>query len=221
MKSLLLKASLAVLLIAGYIAAPFYTAWSIREAVRNGDSGYLEQRIDWPGVRASLSPTIGRIALNLPDPQAVPQHKLGVWQRMKAYWGQGAVNRAIDGYITPEGLPQLFAVRKAYRDYVAGQPDDSKLLISERIKRAWARVKRAEFTSLTTFEIDMIDKHDPDRMYQGKLAIDGFGWKLKELRVKMLTTAQNAVVRFADSAVISSERAGAGSFWQRAKAAAR
>lgn len=199
MKALLFKFFLTLLVMAAYIGSPFYTAWSIREAVRNGDSVYLTHAIDWPGVRASLAPTIGRLALNLPDPEAAPQQKPGLWQRFKAYFGQGAVNRAIDGYITPEGLPQLFAARKAYRDYVAGQPEDSKLAITDRMKRAWARVRRAEFTSLTTFEIDMVDKHDPDRMYLGKLAIDGFGWKLKELRVRITQSAQASGVRFAET----------------------
>lgn len=215
MRSLLFKFLFTVLVMAAYVGSPFYTAWSIREAVRNGDSVYLAKAIDWPGVRASLAPTIGRLALNLPDPEAAPQQKPGVWQRFKAYWGQSAVNRAIDGYITPEGLPQLFAARKAYRDYVAGQPEESKLAVTERMKRAWARVKRAEFTSMTTFEIDMIDKNDPDRMYVGKLAIDGLGWKLKELRVKMTATASQGAVKFAGN-----EPAGQG-FLDKARAAAR
>lgn len=217
MKALLFKAALTVVCLGAYIGSPFYTAWSIREAVRNGDSSYLQDRIDWPGVRATLGPNIGRIALNLPDIESVPSEKLGMWQRFKAYVGQGAVNRALDSYVTPEGLPQLFAVRKAYRDYVAGQPDESKIALGERIKRAWARVKRAEFTSLTTFEIDMVDKHDPDRMFLGKLALDGLGWKLKELRIKMLTTAENAVVKFAETEA----NAVSSGFWDRAKAAAR
>jgi hypothetical protein len=216
MRALILKASFVCLAIAAYIGAPFFTAWSIREAVRNGDSAYLEHRIDWPGVRASLAPTISQIAFDMPDPEAAPQQKPGLWKRFKAYLGQGAVNRAIDSYVTPEGLPKLFAARKAYRDYVAGQPDDSKIAITERIKRAWARVKRAEFTSFTTFEIDMVDKHDPDRMYLGKLALDGMGWKLKELRVKLLTTAaRERAVKFADN-----DGAGAG-FIAKARAAAR
>lgn len=196
MRRLLFQASLVVLIIAGYLAAPFVTAWSIREAVRNGDSAYLETRIDWPSVRKTLAPAIGRITLNLPDPDAAPLTKPGLWQRFKAYWGQGAVNRAIESYVTPEGLPQLFAARKAYRKYVSGEPDDSTIPIIDRIKRAWARVKRAEFTSMTEFEIDMVDKHDPDRMYLGKLVVDGFSWKLKELRVKILTTAQGTIQRF-------------------------
>ena len=217
MKALLVKASLVLFIVAGYIASPFLTAWSIREAVHNGDSAYLTRQIDWPSVRASLAPDIGRIALNLPDPESAHAVKPGLWQRVKAYWGQGAVNKAIESYVTPEGLPQLFQARKAYRDYIADQPDDAKLALAERIKRAWARVKRAEFTSLTTFEIDMVDKHDPNRMYLGRLAIDGFGWKLKELRVKILQTAGNAIVKFADTG----GRLGGNTFWERAKAAAR
>ncbi|MGE0055450.1 MAG: DUF2939 domain-containing protein [Hyphomicrobium sp.] len=218
MKALLLKASLVLFVIGGYLASPLMTAWWIREAVHHGDSAYLARQIDWPGIRASLAPDIGRIALNLPDPETAPQAKLGLWQRFKAYWGQGAVNRAIDNYLTPEGLPQLFEARKTYRQYVSGQTDDSQLGIAERVKRAWARVKRAEFTSLTTFEIDMLDKHDPNRMYLGKLAIDGFGWKLKELRVKILQEAESAIVKFAatDAGIPSAK-----SFWERAKAAAR
>lgn len=215
MRSLVLTASLAVFAIVAYVGSPFYTAWSIREAVRNGDSAYLEHRIDWPGVRATLAPTISQIAFDIPDAEIAPQQKPGIWKRFKAYIGQGAVNRAIDSYVTPEGLPQLFAARKAYRDYVAGQPGDSSVAVTERIKRAWARVKRAEFTSLTTFEIDMIDKTDPGRMYLGKLALDGFGWKLKELRVKMVSVAaHDRAVEFtgsevADSGFIAKARAAA------------
>lgn len=216
MKLLTLKASLVVLAIAAYIGSPFYTAWSIREAVRNGDSAYLEHRIDWPGVRATLAPAISQIAFDLPAGEIAPQQTPGLWKRFKAYIGQGAVTRAIDSYVTPEGLPKLFAARRAYRDYVAGQPDNSKIAPSERFKRAWSRVKRAEFTTLTTFEIDMVDKHDPERMYLGKLALDGFGWKLKELRVKMLTTAaHDRAVKFAGN-----EDAGS-SFIAKARAAAR
>lgn len=224
MKSLLFKACLIFLAVAGYIASPFVTAWSIREAVRNGDAAYLEHRIDWPSVRTTLAPTIGRIALNLPDPDTGPLTKPGMWQRFKAYWGQGAVNRALDSYITPDGLPKLFAARKAYRKYISGEPDDSKIAIGERIRRAWARVKRAEFITLTEFEIDMVDKHDPDRMYLGKLVIDGFGWKLKELRVKMLTTAEGAITKFAETSVEKIEESFGQvetGFWARAKAAAR
>ncbi len=207
MKRMIFKA-LLVLLVAGvYIASPFITAWSIREAVRDGNSEYLARVIDWPSVRETLKPQLARLALDLPDPSAEPALKPGLWQRVKAYWGQGAVNRAIDGYITPEGLPQLFTARKLYRDYISGQPEESKLPILDRMKRAWARVKRAEFTSFSTFEVDMADKHDENRIYLGKLQLTGSGWMLKELRIRFETTA-SAKVQHLSSAVPAKARRG-------------
>lgn len=189
MKRLLLTASVVMFAVGAYVASPFVTAWFIREAVRNGDAAYLERAIDWPSVRETLKPTLSRIALDLPDPAITPNAKPGLWQRFKAYWGQGAVNRALDSYVTPEGLTQLFTARKMYRDYVSGQTDESKLTLGERVQKAWARVKRAEFTSPTTFEIDMADKFEESRIYLGKLEFTGLGWKLKELRVRLETQA--------------------------------
>jgi hypothetical protein len=195
MRPLRITAALGCIAVALYVGSPFLTAWNIREAVRSGNSGYLETAIDWPSVRKTLKPSIARIALDLPDPEqttATPNPSL--WQRFKSYWGQGAVDRLIEMYVTPEGLPRLFTMRKAYRDYVSADDATPSLPVLERIRRAWARVKRAEFTSPTTFEIDMADKNDPARLYLGKLQLTRTGWKLTELRLKFLTdksTPQN------------------------------
>ena len=181
MKRLLLKAGILSVAFIAYIAAPIVTAWSIREAARNGDSAYLERAIDWPSVRETLKPSLSRLALNLPEPERGLEAQLGLWQRLKSYWGAGAVSSAIDGYMTPEGLPQLFAMRKAYRDYTGTVEETAALPILERMKRFWSRVKRAEFTGLTTFEVDMADKHDTNRIYLAKLDLTASGWMLKEI----------------------------------------
>ena len=202
MKSMLVKFGLLTLVAATYVASPFVTAWSIREAVRNGDAAYLERVIDWPSVRETLKPALAQLAFDLPvngDQQASPP---GLWQRFKTYLGRSTLDQAIDSYMTPEGLPQLFGLRKFYRDNISGEPDEAKVFsITERIKRSWARVKRAEFKSLTEFEMDMADKHDLNRIYLGKLELTGFGWKLKELRIKLLTTAANSASKFAGTQI--------------------
>ncbi|MFT3731341.1 MAG: DUF2939 domain-containing protein [Hyphomicrobium sp.] len=199
MKRLVLLAALCILAAAAYVGSPFVTAWSIREAVRNGNSDYLASAIEWGGVRRTLKPAIAQIALNLPDPEPATAANQSLWTRFKAYWGQGMVDGLVDKYVTPEGLPQLFTLRQTYRSYVASDDDSSnKLTLGERIQRAWARVRRAEFTSLTSFEIDMEDKYDPTRLYLGKLELFPAGWKLTELRVKFLTTAKNAIDKFTD-----------------------
>jgi hypothetical protein len=192
MKLLSIKVALGVLAATLYIASPFVSAWFIREAVRNGNSDYLARAIEWPSVRETLKPSIVRIALNLPDPEEQPHASPGLWQRLKTTVGQSAVDRLVDTYVTPEGLPKLFTLRKTYRDYTASDADAAKAApLLERIEHAWARVKRAEFTGFTTFEIDMADKQDPARIYLGKLKLTPLGWKLAELRIKFLTAEKN------------------------------
>lgn len=205
MKGLGLTVALFVGAAALYIASPFVTAWSIREAIRNGDSAYLETAIDWPRMRETLKPSLSSLTLNLPETGTVSAAtettvKPSLWQRFKAYWAAGALNRAVDSCLTPEGLPQLFAARQTYRDYIASVPDDAKLPLLERIQKAWSRIKRAEFTAPATFEIDMLDKHDETRLYLGKLELTTSGWQLKELRIKTLTAADRAAHKFAAAA---------------------
>lgn len=238
MRSVLFKACLLVSLAAAYTASPFYTAWSIREAVRSGNAAYLQTAIDWPSVRETLKPSLPLLVASAPDSQLTPSEKPGLWQRFKDNFARSAMGRAMDNYLTPEGLPRLFEMRKMYRDYISGEPEENKLATGERLKRAWSRVKRAEFTSLTTFEVDMADKWDETRIYCGKMEFTGFGWQLKELRVKLLTTAAAAATQVAERAkpaleilsngfVTSAEAADfvphaeRPSFWARTKAAAK
>jgi hypothetical protein len=119
-------------------------------------------------------------------PAGEPARKPSLWQRFKAYMGQGVVNRVVERYVTPEGLPQLFTYRKAYkgmRDKIAGVQDETGLSLSERVRRFWSRVERAEFKSLTRFEIDVRDKLMPERRVDGVLELRGLEWKLTELRI--------------------------------------
>jgi hypothetical protein len=45
----------------------------------------------------------------------------------------------------------------------------------------------------------MADKHDPARIYLGKLKLTPVGWKLAELRIKFLTTAKNTIEKTPDT----------------------
>ena len=111
-------------------------------------------------------------------------------QRFKTYWGQGAVDRFVERTVTPAGMSQLFTLGKAYQKHVVGAPDPSQVLpLHQRIARTWARVTRAEFMSPTRVEIDMKDKHAPNRKYACVLELRGLQWKLTELRIR---TAQAA-----------------------------
>ena len=187
MRRFVLMGLVCVCAAAAYVAVPFYTAWSIREAIRAGNSTYLADKIEWASLKETLKPSIARMALDLPPEEGEDWAgvKPTMWQRIKAYMGQGMVNRVVEKYVTPEGLPQLFNYRKMYRDKAATAPtDENSQPLTERLRNFWARVKRAEFVTVSRFEIDVADRNAPDRVMAGVLELRGLEWKLTELRVR-------------------------------------
>ncbi|MEQ1577950.1 MAG: DUF2939 domain-containing protein [Hyphomicrobium sp.] len=176
-----------IAVVAAYVAVPFWTAWSIREAIKSGDSAYLSRKIDFAGVRQTLRPSLAQAAFDIPDPGAAePAPKPGIWKRIKAYWGKSAIDRFVDSYVTPEGLPKMFQWRKSYRE-VTGTVESSaqSTPFTARFAKFWSRLKRAEFKSLTAFEIELRDQYDTGRSHVGLLELTGLEWKLTELRVRM------------------------------------
>lgn len=191
MKKPLLAALTIVLLAAAYIASPFVTAWTIREAIRTGNSDYLAAKLEWPTVRETLRASLTEYAIG-PATAApgVEVPKPGFWQRIKNGLSRRAVDNMVQSYVTPEGLPQLFGARQFYRENVSGDAAAMAALPwHERVRGFWSRIKRAEFHSPTEFEIEMADRNDPTRHYIGLLKLRGVQWKLTELRLRTIREA--------------------------------
>lgn len=175
-----------VALAACFIAYPFYTAWAIRDAMEKGDSGYLERKIEWEPVRASLRQSLSDIAGATPPRDEATAPKPGLWQRIKMGLGRRAVDGMVDNYVTPEGLPQLFGARNAYRE-MSGEAEAHRAKPwYQRAGEFWSRLKRAEFKSPAAFEVEMADRNEPGRHYVGLLELRGAEWKLTDLRVRMV-----------------------------------
>lgn len=191
MRKALLTAAAGLILAAGFVASPFVAAWRIREAVRTGDTAYLEARLEWPSVQASLRDSLTLYALGptaVAAPGPAPAAGPGLWQRIRAGLGRRAVDSLVARYVTPAGLPQLFGARQFYRERISGE---AAAMAAEpwhvRAAGFWSRVKRAEFHSPTAFEIEMADRNDPTRRYVGLLRLRGLEWKLTELRLRTVT----------------------------------
>lgn len=188
----------------GYMASPLVTAWSIKEAIETGDSAYLKHRVDWEPVKESLKASLGEMTLGpqLASAASVAEAKKpGLWQRLKAGYTRYMVNSLVERYATPTGLPTLFSYGRTVRHDIMGKSDPEKgMTFPEKIASNWARVERAEFVSPTRFAMEMRDKYDRARIYQGILVFEGLGWKLVDLRVKTLKAAGTAL-KFATGAV--------------------
>jgi hypothetical protein len=189
MRKITYAALLLIVLATSYVAYPFYTAWAIREAMQSGDSGYLEKKIEWDSVRESLRQSIGAAALTpgaADDATQAPEQTPSLWQRLKMGIGRRAVDGIVDNYVTPEGLPQLFGVRNAYREVSGEAAAHRAKPWYQRAGEFWSRLKRAEFKSPAAFEVEMADRNDPTRHYIGLLELRGAEWKLTDLRVRMV-----------------------------------
>lgn len=198
MRKTLYAFSALLLMAAAYVATPLVTAWSIREAIQNGNSDYLEAKIEWDSVRATLRQSLTEVALGQPGDErtqtAEASPKPGIWQRFKASLGKRAVDNMVDNYVNPEGLPQLFSYRKTFRDMSGETAKLEALAWHERVADFWSRLKRAEFKSPSAFEIVMADRNVPTRHYVGLLELRGFEWKLTELRLRVVREVTLPVV---------------------------
>lgn len=190
MKKSLLATATLLMLATAYIASPFVAAWTIREAMRTGNSAHLAARLEWPTVRTTLRDSLTEYAIGPTSVGGQAAAQPGFWQRVKNGLSRRAVDNLVESYVTPEGLPQLFGMRQFYRENIS---DDAAAHAArpwhERAAIFWSRIKRAEFHSPTEFEIEMADRNDPSRHYVGLLKLRGFQWKLTELRLKSIRSA--------------------------------
>jgi len=176
----------AVLAAFCYFASPFWVAWAIRDAVKSSDTEYLARKVEWESVRSSLKASIAAHTQLVPEisrPEELP--KPGLWQRVKMALGQSMIDNFVDSYITPEGLPKLHKYRQTYEHGLQIDLDEEEAGLSgtERFKRFWNRLKRAEFQSLSRLEIELESKRTPARRYVAVMEFRDFGWRLTGLSI--------------------------------------
>lgn len=175
-----------VVLIGGglYVLSPFWAAWTLREAIKAGDTKTIERKVVWEGVRQSLRASIAGNSQLLPEANSVGETiRPSLWQRVKTAFGASMLDRFIESYVTPEGLPKLFRYRRTWNGTMKGEPDEDAMAFTERARRFYSRVTRAEFKSTTVVEIEMADKNTPARRYITTMELHGTEWKLAALRV--------------------------------------
>lgn len=178
-----------------YAAAPFHTAWEIREAVRAGDVATLEQKVDWASVRDSLKRTAGetRAAIAEMTQEAAPVRP-SLWQRLKTAAAPWVAEPLIDRYVTAGGAPQLYAWRQTWRQKVRptiGLEEPAGLLAGTVLGGTWVdtvastgrRIERAAFATPTRVEIVLRDRYQPARRWQTVLELKEYRWRLTEVHI--------------------------------------
>ena len=181
----LLYGLVSSMLALAYIASPFVSMWNLREAIKHNDIAAIETRIVWPSVRSSVRASLADHANLFPLATAAGEKiQPSLWQRVKGAFGATMLDRFVETYVTPEGLPKLFDYRTTWREAISNDTQAPEAAAGiERVKQFWARIKRAEFKSLTRIEIETSDRNVASRHYVSVLELDGLGWKLTSLRI--------------------------------------
>ena len=178
---------LCALSVAGatYLASPFWAAWSVREAIRQGDTATLAGKVEWDSVRASLKASLKSEQANveLQRAEANGRQKPTLWQRITIGGGAGMVDRFFDGAVTPEGLGQMYAARTRAPGATADPSDDPSLSLPSRLMAFLERVESVDYPGFGLFEVTVRDRQHPERRYTGRMVLDGFEWRLLSLTV--------------------------------------
>lgn len=190
----------------GVAAWPIMSIYAVARAIQTGDTAVLQRRVDWARVKESLKQSIAedaRSGILVEAGEAAP----GFWRRLKAASKATAVPRvadqAIDSYVTPEGLPQLFSYGQTYRNRVApwlGRTEPKGPLAGTwleggRIDHGLATLRRLESLSmpaLSRLEIVVKNRFDFTRRYFVAFERVGLEWTLVAVRVLPRLTAPSA-----------------------------
>lgn len=172
-----------ILLLALYIASPYYAFWRFTVALRAGDATQLERTVDFPSVRKSLRKQLSS-SIAAFRPQNPKRQKM--FDAISSALGPSVIDSLLDAYMTPEGLAAFLAnptipgvtpprPGSAIPGAVAPAPrDTSQATIDRHID--WSKVHYAFFTSPRDFLVDA----EGTKL---RFRFNGLRWRLKEVEL--------------------------------------
>ncbi|MBA2743077.1 MAG: DUF2939 domain-containing protein [Chthoniobacterales bacterium] len=153
-----------VILLAIYLASPYYAFWRFSVALRDRNASALESRVDFPALRKSMKQQLNTQIAAL-RPQNPKRQKL--FDAVSSALGPSVLDSLVDGYLTPEGLAAFLADPKSANQRLRGaagaaerQPRDLPAETNAgpagfRKPIDWSRVRYAFFCGPRDFLVDV------------------------------------------------------------------
>lgn len=167
-KWIVITAGIALVCGAIYLGSPYFAAHQLRDAALAGNKDELEASVDFPAVRENLKSQLAAAFMhklqNDPEMQNNPFAGLG------AMIAPALVDRAVDAYITPEGIAAMIRGQKpAESGTIEMNPDIES---------------RSDYVSLDRFRVHLRDtklnEDGPSLLFERR----GFAsWKLIRLEM--------------------------------------
>lgn len=192
-------ATVIIAAIAGWVAWPYYTAYGLAVAARDGDVAFLERHVDWDSVRERLRDDLKAALLQKLAADPAPGAERPGTAAFAAAVGPAIVDQVVNSYVTPEVVARLNRMR---RDSDATEGSDtvgsasaesaaSAAKISEAIRSARKvslnDVKYAFFDrDPFSFRIDFVPNTTPPLRHAVSLRFKWDGrWKLARVLLPM------------------------------------
>ncbi len=172
MRRLLLLVAVAAL---GYLAWPYWCAYSLARGAETGDRAALERYVDWPALRTSAKEEVGGALMAAQGALG----GLGVGPSA-ADLGSALVGQAVDAALTPQAVSEMIARSKSGGSAGgAGRTAGPGGIIPAKFSRE--NVKWAFFESPTSFVVDLAPRADREEIVKLRFRLDGFVWKLSDV----------------------------------------
>lgn len=147
--------AVALLLVIGWTAWPYWAAWSLANAVKKGDAVAIEGKVDWEPLRAGLRDEAKSFMMAKIAADSKKDEKgMGAFAAsLAAMMGPKIVDGLVDSMVTPQGIARLVSGQSpaAAAAASAAQPDPKPQGTGFR----YDLVKWAFFSDPTTFRIDV------------------------------------------------------------------
>ncbi len=101
----------AVLATGVYLGSPWWTLWNVEQAARAGDAGAVAKAVDFPAVRASLTPQLTAKLQAALDREKVKPHSF--LDKLTMFVAPLFAAKAVDTLVTPEGVAYMLKTAEA------------------------------------------------------------------------------------------------------------
>lgn len=174
-----MKRAVALLLIIAlaYVAYPYFALYRLGDAIRSGDSGAVEGKVDWPGLRQGLKDDLNahfaaKAGTDADDTVAA----LGTMIAGKM------IGSVIDSTVTPAGLSVIMQTGRAgptvVHDIAPAVPEMQK-------DRPLPRVASSGFRGLGAFEAEIAPREGEGKPLKIRLELQGGYWMLTHVYLGM------------------------------------
>lgn len=166
-----------------YGLSPYWAAYELHRAIKTGNAAYIDRHVAFESVRASLRVSILQ---KLGPPDEDLDRPIGWLQSIKLRVKERVAPVVIDAMlkrrVTAEGFIAHMAKRaKPQRKVMQASFGMPHLLVPNG--GMLRRILRAKFVDLTTFEFDVRDKIEPEKIYCARFVFGGLGWTMTEVEL--------------------------------------